>query len=161
MNWFNKIISSEFGKLHEVYFRAPLGINAFIATSLVSRKQMYRLNKMYRNKSKSTDILSFPSTLSFCEHQTTLKEQYLNQLIYGKHDPIQFGHIFVCPEIVLKRIDRYSRSDSKIVFRMKLRRLLIHAFAHLCNLDHYNLKDFISMRRLELELLRMIMRFRE
>lgn len=154
----NRIIGTELGRLHEVYFKKSLGISAFIATSIVSRKEMYEINKIYRGKTKSTDILSFPSTLTFEEHQNALKEQYLNQLIYKKHDPIQFGHIVICPNVILKRINRQSRSNSEIVMKSKIRRLLIHAFAHLCNLDHHKKEEFLKMRRFELELLSKVMK---
>ena len=150
----NRIIGIELGKLHDVYFKKSLGISAYIATSIVSRKEMYKINEIYRGKSKSTDILSFPSTLTFEEHQNALKEQYLNQIIYKKHDPVQFGHIVICPDVISKRI----KSESEIVMKSKLRRLLIHAFVHLCNLDHHTRVEHLKMRRFELELLSKVMK---
>lgn len=154
----NRIIGIEIGKLREIYFKKPLGINAFIATSILSRKEMHKINKIHRDKSKSTDILSFPSTLTFEEHQNSLKEQYLNELVYKKHDPVQFGHIVICPDVIISRMKRHSRNDSEIVMKSKLRRLLVHAFAHLCNLDHHTIAEFFIMRRFELELLAKVMR---
>lgn len=147
---FSSLIRTELDKLHQVYFKKPLGISAFIATSIVSRKDMYRLNRDYRSKAKSTDILSFPSSLSYSEHENALKEQFLNQIIYGKHVPIQFGHIVICPDVVMSRISG----------KFALRKLLIHSFAHLCNFDHHTRKDFKEMRRFELELLSKVSRFK-
>ena len=158
MTMLNRIIGVEIRKLHEIYFKKSLGINAFISTSILSRREMYKINKIYRGKSKSTDILSFPSTLTFEEHQNALKEQYLNQIVYKRHDKIQFGHIVICPDVIISRIVRNSRSDSGIVMKSKIRRLLIHAFAHLCNLDHHTLLEHFIMRRFELELLSKVMR---
>ena len=149
-----RIIHSEIGRLHEVYFKEALGISACIGTSIVSRKEMYKINRIHRNKTKSTDILSFPSTKTFAEHQIALKEQFLNQIFYGKHDPIQFGHIFICPDVVIRKILKDSRSQSGILLISKIRKLLVHAFAHLCNFDHHTFKEFRVMRRFELELLR-------
>jgi rRNA maturation RNase YbeY len=153
----NRIIGIEIRKLHEVYFKKSLGISAFIATSVVSRKEIYKINKIHRDKSKSTDILSFPSILTLEEHQKALKEQYLNQIIYKKHDPIQFGHIIICPDVISSRISRNSRSNSRIVMISKIRKLLIHAFAHLCNFDHHTNSEHFEMRRFELELLSKVM----
>lgn len=148
-NRFSKIIKQELLRLSDFYFKSK-GLEGILAASIVSRHEILRINWKYRGKMKCTDILSFPSSLSASEHERFMREQYLNIKIYGKNYPIQFGHLIICPNFILKRF--YKSSDWRL--KLKLRKYLVHGFAHLCHFDHHSYKEYIEMRRFESDLKR-------
>jgi probable rRNA maturation factor len=93
-------------------------------TILLSNNQnIKRLNKKFRNKNKSTDVLSFPS------------EKKLNI----KKTPY-IGDIVVSYEFMNK-----PKTLSSLEFKNKLTKIFIHGFLHLLGYDHIKLKDFKEM----------------
>ena len=90
---------------------------------LSNNKNIKRLNKKFRNKNKSTDVLSFPS------------EKKLNI----KKSPY-IGDIVVSYEFMNK-----PKTLSILEFKSKVAKIFIHGFLHLLGYDHIKLKDFKSM----------------
>ena len=87
--------------------------------TLANRLEMRQMNMLYRNKRKSTDILSFPN------------DEYL-------------GEIYICPSYFLKKC-RYDPS----LFHKHTRKLLIHGLAHLLGYDHETDADYKVMKTIE------------
>jgi probable rRNA maturation factor len=90
-----------------------LGLNkAELSIVLVSDAQIRRLNKLYRNKDKPTDVLSFP-----------IGEKVEDWLILG--------------DIVIS-VDAAKRQAQELGHSLKeeLRRLLVHGLVHLLGYDH-------------------------
>ena len=94
---------------------------------LSNNKKIKRLNKDFRNKNKSTDILSFP----FDEKSKISKKTYLGDII-----------------ISYNFVDK-PRSQNLKIFKDKLIRIFIHGFLHLLNFDHKKNKDFKVMLKEE------------
>ena len=90
---------------------------------LSNNKSIKKLNKSFRNKNKSTDILSFPSN----KKQKKIKENYIGDII-----------------ISYNFIDK-PKSQSFKSFKEKLIKTFIHGFLHLLNFDHIKDKDYIKM----------------
>ena len=90
---------------------------------LSNNKNIKRLNKKFRNKNKSTDILSFPSE----------KKLNIKKLSY-------IGDIVVSYEFMNK-----PKALSALEFKSKIMRIFIHGFLHLLGYDHIKLKDFKKM----------------
>ena len=90
---------------------------------LSNNKNIKKLNKKFRNKNKSTDILSFPA------------EKKLNI----KKSPY-IGDIIISYEFMNK-----PKSSSALEFKSKITRIFIHGFLHLLGYDHIKLKDFKKM----------------
>jgi probable rRNA maturation factor len=90
---------------------------------LSNNKNIKKLNKKFRNKNKSTDVLSFPS------------EKKLNI----KKSPY-IGDIVISYEFINK-----PKILSTLEFKMKVAKIFIHGFLHLLNFDHIKLKDFKRM----------------
>ena len=146
------LISSRLSLLTREYFgRLHPGLEGITTFSLVSRRQIYKLNSLHRGANKSTDILAFPSASSLIQPQSVLKEEFLNAKIRGKCWPISFGHLIICPAVIERKL-KEIRSDR--VKGLRVMRLLIHGFVHLSNLDHHTMKEFNVMRSLENELLK-------
>ena len=94
---------------------------------LSNNKSIKKLNKSFRNKNKSTDILSFPSNKKLKK----IKENYIGDII-----------------ISYNFIDR-PKSQSFKSFKEKLIKTFIHGFLHLLNFDHIKNKDYIKMLKEE------------
>ena len=90
---------------------------------LSNNKNIKKLNKKFRNKDKSTDVLSFPS-----EKKLNIKKcSYL-------------GDIIISYEFMNK-----PKTLSNVDFKNKVARIFIHGFLHLLGYDHIKLKDFKEM----------------
>ena len=94
---------------------------------LSNNKNIKRLNKLFRNKNKSTDILSFPAN----RKQKIIKEIYIGDII-----------------ISYNFIDK-PKSQSLKFFKKKLIKIFIHGFLHLLNFNHIKDKDYIKMLKEE------------
>ena len=94
---------------------------------LSNNKSIKKLNKSFRNKNKSTDILSFPSNNKLKK----IKENYIGDII-----------------ISYNFIDK-PKSQSFKSFKKKLIKTFIHGFLHLLNFDHIKDKDYIKMLKEE------------
>ena len=90
---------------------------------LSNNKNIKKLNKKFRNKNKSTDVLSFPS------------EKKLNI----KKSPY-IGDIVISYEFMNK-----PKVLSVLEFKSKVTKIFIHGFLHLLGYDHIKLKDFKEM----------------
>ena len=90
---------------------------------LSNNKNIKKLNKKFRNKDKSTDVLSFPS-----EKKINIKKTpYI-------------GDIIVSYEFINK-----PKALSTLEFKRKVTKIFIHGFLHLLGYDHIKLKDFKEM----------------
>lgn len=90
-----------------------LGLNkSELSIVLVSDAQIKRLNKLYRNKDKPTDVLSFP-----------IGEKVNGWLILG--------------DIVIS-VDTARRQAQELGYSLEeeLKRLLVHGLVHLLGYDH-------------------------
>ncbi len=94
---------------------------------LSNNKSIKKLNKIFRKKNKSTDILSFPSNKKLKK----IKENYIGDII-----------------ISYNFIDK-PKSQSLKSFKEKLIKTFIHGFLHLLNFDHIKDKDYIKMLKEE------------
>ena len=90
---------------------------------LSNNKNIKKLNKRFRNKNKSTDVLSFP----FEKNINKCKSYYL-------------GDIAISYEFMNK-----SKTLDKIEFKNNVIKTFIHGFLHLLGHDHIKLKDYKKM----------------
>tara|TARA_B100001093_G_scaffold516807_1_gene596550 strand:- start:2409 stop:2870 length:462 start_codon:yes stop_codon:yes gene_type:complete len=94
---------------------------------LSNNNNIKKLNKDFRNKNKSTDILSFPFNKKF----KIKKHTYIGDII-----------------ISYNFIDRPKTQKVKF-FKEKLIKTFIHGFLHLLNFDHFKNKDYKKMLKEE------------
>ena len=94
---------------------------------LSNNKKIKKLNQTFRNKNKSTDILSFP----FNKKNRITKKTYLGDII-----------------ISYNFVDK-PRSQNLKIFKDRLIRIFIHGFLHLLNFNHIKNKDFKIMLKEE------------
>ena len=94
---------------------------------LSNNKNIKKLNKNFRNKNKSTDILSFP----FDKKNKFSKKKYLGDII------ISYDYM------------NKPKSQGLNVFKEKLVRTFIHGFLHLLGYDHIKNNDYKKMLKRE------------
>ena len=94
---------------------------------LSNNKNIKKLNKNFRNKDKSTDILSFPSSKKI----TISNNTYLGDII-----------------ISYEYLDKPKSQNLKL-FNEKVIKLFIHGFLHLLGFDHKKNNDYFKMLREE------------
>ena len=94
---------------------------------LSNNKNIKKLNKFFRNKNKSTDILSFPLNKKI----NISKNTYLGDII------ISYNYL-----------NKPKSQDLKL-FKEKVIKIFIHGFLHLLGFDHIKNKDYSKMLREE------------
>ena len=94
---------------------------------LSNNKNIKKLNKVFRKKNKSTDILSFPLDKKI----KISKNTYLGDII------ISYNYL-----------DKPRSQDLKS-FKEKVAKILIHGFLHLLGFDHKKNKDYFKMLKEE------------
>ena len=103
---------------------------------LTNSLEIKKLNRKFRNKNKSTDILSFPFFKSA-------------QLKLIKEKNIYIGDIAVCYQVLNQRSKRKN-------FHSEFDKVWIHGLLHLIGYDHIKNKDYLKMNRLEKKILNLI-----
>ena len=123
----NRYLNSQAKKINlKKYFRSKL-IN--ISILLTGNNDLRLLNKKFRKKNKTTDVLSFPS----CDQNTIRAELKSQKNLY-------LGDI----ALNLYKIDR-----GKNKFKSEFDKLWVHGLVHLMGYKHYKNKDFFKMKKIE------------
>ena len=94
---------------------------------LSNNKNIKKLNKIFRRKNKSTDILSFPLNNKI----KISKQTYIGDII------ISYNYI------------NKPKSQNLKFFKEKLVKIFIHGFLHLLGFNHIKDKDYKKMLRIE------------
>ena len=101
--------------------------NVSFTLLLSNNKNIKKLNKVFRNKNKSTDVLSFPLNKKI----KISKNTYLGDII------ISYNYL-----------DKHRSQDLKL-FEKKVIKIFIHGFLHLLGFDHKKNKDYSKMLKEE------------
>ena len=113
--------------------------NTLICSLLLSgTTEIKKLNKKFRNKNKSTDVLSFP----FYE------KKKLNDIIKSEKE-VYLGDIII-------NLSKIKNKKNKIQFQQELNKLWIHGLVHLFGYRHKKNQDFNSMDKIEKKYLKFI-----
>ena len=128
----NKYFSEKLRKISKIIPHIK-GKNIIFTILLTNSLNMKKLNKKFRNRSKSTDVLSFPYFLS-----NNLK------LPYKKSTYI--GDVATCYEIINIR----SKKDN---FQLEFDKAWVHGFLHLLGFNHIKNKGYFKMKGIEKKIL--------
>jgi probable rRNA maturation factor len=143
LNWFKFIktpsnyIDRKIKKLNSKNKKFKKNI-IFCTLLLSNNKEIKNLNKKFRKKNKSTDVLSFPFYT---------KNNLENNL--KKEKEIYLGDIII-------NLDKVNSKESLKNFKLEFNRLWIHGLVHLFGYDHKKEKDFKRMIKVEKDYLRKI-----
>lgn len=103
--------------------------NADLAIVIVNDEEMQKYNKQYRNKDKTTNVLSFSSD-----------EDMLALNI--------FGDIILSAPTIIKEANEQQKT-----VKAHFAHMIVHGVLHLLGHDHIKQEDFLVMKKLEIELL--------
>ena len=113
--------------------------NILICSLLLSgSSEIKKLNNKFRNKNKSTDILSFPF----------YKKKQLNKII-KKNKEVYIGDIII-------NLNKIKNRQNKDKFKEELNKLWIHGLLHLFGYQHKKNQDFRIMSQIEKRYLKYI-----
>ena len=129
--WSKKLKNTDifFKKVCKAFPKKYQFLNKKVSLNLMlsNNKKIKKLNKIFRNKNKSTDVLSFPSK----EKIKISKNTFLGDII-----------------ISYNFLDKPKSQDSKL-FKEKVIKIFIHGYLHLLGFDHIKTKDYSKMLRRE------------
>ena len=122
-------------KIKKIFPFNPLKKKGLSFTILLTgSSKMKYLNKKFRNKNKTTDVLSFPNLDTVDLKKKTNTETYL-------------GDIALSYEI----INRRSKGSN---FDLEFDKMWIHGYLHLLGYDHKKFSDYKVMKRIEDKILK-------
>jgi len=141
-NWFKEIKNpviytkrkiDKINKSDKVFLKKKINFTLLLS----GNSEIKNLNKKFRKKNKSTDILSFPFQ--------TRKE--LNNLL-KKEKEIYLGDVII----------NFNKIKTKNLesFKSEFNRLWVHGLVHLFGHDHKKEKDFLIMNQIEKKYLDLI-----
>tara|TARA_B100000900_G_scaffold204060_1_gene173040 strand:- start:2793 stop:3254 length:462 start_codon:yes stop_codon:yes gene_type:complete len=126
-NWSKKLKKKEFffNSICKSFPKKYRFINKKLSLTLLlsNNKKIKELNKKFRKKNKTTDILSFPSESQIKKE----KETYLGDII------ISYNFMDT------------PKNQNLNLFKDKVIKTFIHGFLHLIGFDHIKLKDYKKM----------------
>ena len=129
--WSRKLKNKEvfFKKICKAFPKKYRFLNKKVSLTLLlsNNKNVKKLNKYFRNKNKSTDILSFPINKKI----KISKNTYLGDII------ISYNYL-----------DK-PKSQNLKSFKEKVIKIFIHGFLHLLGFNHIKNKDYKNMLREE------------
>ena len=121
---------------------------------LTDSLNMKRLNKQFRRKCKSTDVLSFPNyhtgKSNIWSYKFSPKNLYERiDLMTNKSEGIFLGDVAIDYEMINSR----SKGNN---FHLEFDKVWIHGLLHLLGFDHKRNKDYFKMNRLEKRFLNLV-----
>ena len=128
----NKYFSKKLRKISKIIPHIK-GKNIIFTILLTNSLNIKKLNKKFRSRNKSTDVLSFPYFSS-------------NNIKFLYKKSIYVGDIATCYEIINMR-------SKKNNFQLEFDKAWVHGFLHLLGFDHIKNKDYFKMRKIEKKIL--------
>ena len=128
----NKYFSKKLKKISKIIPHIK-GKNIIFTILLTNSLNIKKLNKKFRSRNKSTDVLSFPYFSS-------------NNIKLSYKKSIYIGDIATCYEIINIR-------SKKNNFQLEFDKAWVHGFLHLLGFDHIKNKDYFKMRKIEKKIL--------
>jgi probable rRNA maturation factor len=116
-----------------------------IAVAFVSDRRMRELNKFFRGKDVTTDVLSFPHEPHEFE---AVQSESFSPVNYERDESriLKFlGDIVISAEQAAKQA-----SANGLSLEIEIKQLILHGLLHLCDYDHESDKGEMNARELEL-----------
>ena len=137
------------GRTAEAILSVARAETAELSVLLVSDRRMRALNRRYRKKDRSTDVLAFPLTATY--HSVKRGQIYFPRLKINQ-SPVLLGDVVISMQTAKRQAKELGHS-----LRDEIERLLVHGILHLLGYDHErNVRAAAAMARKERAILRAI-----
>lgn len=107
---------------------------AEISVTFMNSEKIHKLNKEYRNKDKTTDVLSFP--------------MYESMDDFPEFGELQLGDVVINKEQAKTQAEEYGHT-----YKRELVYLFVHSLLHLLGYDHEDKEEKKIMRKKEEEIM--------
>ena len=124
-------------KIGKVILREERKAQLDLSVVLLGESKMQELNRVYRGKDESTNVLSFSGGSDKIPSEV---EGYLG-----------LGELVLCPAVIRKDAKKYG-----IMFKAELYRIFIHGLLHLAGYDHTKDADSKKMSQKEKQYLSLV-----
>ena len=118
----------------------------YFSLLLSGNKEVRALNKKFRKKDKTTDVLSFPFYKNIIQRDWRMDVNFRYDRLKKNHPAFNKKEF---KEVYLGDIILNFYKINKKNFKRDFNRLWIHGFLHLLGYQHDTNKDFYKMRKLE------------
>ena len=138
------------GRTAEAVLSAARAETVELSVVLVSDRRMRALNRRYRKKDRSTDVLSFPlheksGHATFFRHGKLFSQK-------SSLSPFLLGDVVISMQTAKRQATEFGHG-----LRDEIERLLVHGILHLLGYDHErNARDAAAMARKERAILKAI-----
>ena len=143
INWYNHLRSpniyidrkiNKFNSKNKKLFKK----NIFCSLLLAGDKEIKSLNKKFRKKNKTTDVLSFPF---YSKNELRKKLKYEKEIYIGD---------------IIVNLKKIKNKKNLKIFKIEFDNLWIHGLVHLFGHNHKKEKDFLKMKKVEKKYLELI-----
>jgi probable rRNA maturation factor len=132
---------AEFKRFSKTLLRTiPEAIGKEASVAFVSDRRMIELNKLFRGKDSTTDVLSFPYEVEQFNASETPKGVTLTGVTLTF-----IGDIVISAERAAKQA-----VENGLTLENEIKQLVLHGLLHLCGYDHENDNGEMNARELEL-----------
>lgn len=136
-----KKLVPELAKAIRKLLRTTKNTGRRVSVNLIDDPTMRKLNRVYRGKNKTTDVLAFPAPTPIWGSPMSGRKKTINIWDIGlRGSRKSLGEIYLAPDYIKKQ-------QEDIVY------LLVHGFLHLLGFDHKGKNDSMKIQRKEKELL--------
>jgi rRNA maturation RNase YbeY len=119
--------------------------SAELGVLFVGDQRMRGLNRRYRGKDCTTDVLAFAMRESFTPHASRFDKLTVPSQVEGRLTPDMLGDVVIAVPTAVRQAKQGQRSLDE-----ELTALLVHGILHLCGYDHERSeKDARRMQRRE------------
>lgn len=129
--------------------------NILVGIYLVGSQKIRFLNKKFRGKDKSTNVLSFKEPNNFPHPEFERRTMRTKRGQTQKLTPL--GEIYLNAELYGRDAERRGKFQRKSALSPRLSALLVHGLLHLLGYNHKKKRDRIKMEKMEQRLLKFLM----
>ncbi|CAN5578560.1 rRNA maturation RNase YbeY [soil metagenome] len=117
---------------------APARADMIVNVSVIGDRKMKQLNKQYRDKDHTTNVLSFSYTQDYTPDELKFKKIHLGEIVLSY------------PEIIKKAIEDDTLVEAAAQF------LTVHGTLHLLGYDHEEAHEAYAMEKFEDEIMNIL-----
>lgn len=115
-----------------------------ISVMLVTKEEIHRLNKEFRDVDRPTDVLSFPMMNYEIPANFTGEVFEKSKTLSPETGELILGDIVVCSDVVCEQAEEYGHSELR-----EFSFLVIHSLLHLYGYDHMEEEERLEMEQIQ------------